>query len=116
MLDAHGQPEVCLLSEVDRKTPAEIAREFWQTSRQLHSGTSSYQQEARLFRRIPGWFRGPLFRLMLRACNHRNWPAVLWGQRSCSASTMVSYLGHRGRRRCGCTSPAVFPRTSPRRT
>jgi hypothetical protein len=109
MLDGHGAPEVCLLRAVDGQTPAEIARAFWQMSRQLTGGTSPYQEEARLFRRLPAALRGPLFRLVLRACNRRNWPALLWRERTCSAAAMVSYLGHRGAPPMRMYKPSRFP-------
>lgn len=91
----HG-PEVCLLCEVDRKPLAEIARDLWQHARELAQGSSRYQRDERLFRRLPGVLRSWIFRLVVRGTNAINWPAALWGHRTCRAGTMVNYLGHRG--------------------
>lgn len=96
VLGGPSGPEVCLLEDVDRKTLAEIARDIWQQSRQIAKGTSTYQGYERLFRRIPRLLRGFLFRLMLWQTRCVNWPAALWGHRTCRAGTLINYLGHRG--------------------
>jgi hypothetical protein len=91
----HG-PEVCLLTEVDRKPLSQIARELWRHSRDLAKGTSASQRDEWIFRAIPGPLRGLLFRLMIRGSNWVNWPAALWGHRTLRAGTMINYLGQRG--------------------
>jgi hypothetical protein len=89
-------PEVCLLTNVDQKPPAKIARDLWRHSRELIKGTSDSQRDERIFRAIPAPFRGMLFRLMLTGTNWINWPAALWGHRTLRSGTMINYLGQRG--------------------
>ena len=89
-------PEVCLLTKVDRKPLGSIAREVWQHSRELTKGISASQCDEKIFRLIPGFIRGAIFRLMLLGTNWINWPAALWGHRTVRAGTMINYLGQRG--------------------
>lgn len=101
--------EVCLLCEVDRKSPADIARDIWRQSRELVKGTSRYQQDERVFRLLPGLLRGLLFRHTVWQNNHFHWPAALWGHRMCRAGTMVNYLGHRDAPPMRSFKPSRFP-------
>ncbi len=101
----HG-PEVCVLLNVDRMSVADIARDLWRQSREIAKGTSTYARDDRLFRLIPRWLRGLLFRHVMWSNRMINWPAALWGKRTISSSTMVNYLGFHGPRRCGASSKA----------
>jgi hypothetical protein len=96
VLGGPSGPEVCLLKNVDQRPLAEIARDLWQQSREIAKGTSSYQRDERIFRSIPRLLRGFLFRQMLWQTSLFDWPAALWGHRTCRSSTMINYLGHRG--------------------
>jgi chloramphenicol O-acetyltransferase len=89
-------PEVCLFTDVDRKPLEQIAREVWRHSKELAKGESASQRDERIFRSIPGIFRGSLFRLMILGTNWINWPAALWGHRTMRSGTMINYLGQRG--------------------
>ena len=102
-------PEVCLLAKVDERSLDSIAKEVWQHSRDLINGVSPSQADEKLFRLLPGFIRGTLFRLMLLGTNWINWPAALWGHRVIRAGTMINYLGQRGAPPMRSFKPSRFP-------
>jgi hypothetical protein len=102
-------PEVCLVCQVDKKSLAQIAGDIWEHSRNLAKGLSTYQRDEKLFRLIPQFMRGPLFRHVIWSTNLIRWPAALWGHRLCRAGTMINYLGHRGAPPMMMFKPSRFP-------
>jgi len=115
ILGSPSGPEVCLVCEVDRKSLGQIPQEIWENSRDLVKGFSTCQRDERIFRFIPGFLRGILFRHVLWSNNLLHWPAALWGHRMCRAGTMINYLGHRGALPMTMFKPSRFP-TMPARS
>jgi hypothetical protein len=102
-------PELCLLTNIDEKPLDAIAKEVWQHSRDIINGVSPGQLDEKVFRLLPGFIRGSLFRLMLLGTNWINWPATLWGHRSIRAGTMINYYGQRGAPPMRSFKPSRFP-------
>jgi hypothetical protein len=75
---------------------SEIAGDLWRHSKELIKGTSVTQRDEHIFRTIPTFIRGFLFRLMIAGTNWFNWPEMLWGHRTLRSGTMINYLGQRG--------------------
>jgi hypothetical protein len=98
-----------MLSGIDRKPLAQIARDMWQHMCSLKQGTSTYHRFGQAFRWIPAWLRGPLFRHMLFEANWFNCPAALWSRRYLCAGALVNYLGHRGAPPMLAYKPSSFP-------
>ncbi len=109
MLGGSSGPEVCLVCEVDKKSLSQIAGEIWEHSQKLAKGVSTSQRDERIFRFIPRYLRGLLFRHILWSNNLVHWPAAIWGHRLCRAGTMINYLGHRGAPPMTMFKPSRFP-------
>jgi chloramphenicol O-acetyltransferase len=109
ILGGSSGPEVCLVCTVDQKSLAQIAGEIWEHSQNLAKGKATCQRDERLFRFIPGFLRGMLFRHVLWSNNLFHWPVALWGHRMARAGTMINYLGHRGAPPMTMFKPSRFP-------
>jgi len=109
VLGGKNGPEVCLLTEVDRKSLGEIAGELWGHARELAQGSSTTQRDEWIFRVIPSWLNRFALRVVIGGGNIINWPAALWGHRLLRAGTMINYFGHRGAPPMRSFKPSRFP-------
>jgi 2-oxoacid dehydrogenases acyltransferase (catalytic domain) len=103
----HGQIDILVLQDVDRRPVADIAGEMWQhnceaafrraASRspesQLNKASDGWSQ---LVRRVGLWFVLRLARMSLWLASRWNWPAFRWTREQVDVVALVNYFGFHG--------------------
>jgi hypothetical protein len=91
-----GGPTLCLLRDIDRKTPGEIARELWAQQRSIAQGDHSLRRGEWILSSAPPFIARRLVRLLLWVSNHVHKPMDPVDTMLRGAPVVINHFNFRG--------------------